>query len=743
MAGFGGSVKLTGADEYKKSIDQITLSLRAVSSEMKSTAASFKAGDLSQEELNEQTKSLTQQINAEKDALAGLKGQLSAMQTEYNALVANHSKLVTQYDAEKQKLEQIGKTVGTTSTEYKEQEKVVSDLATQVQASQKEIDDTGKAMDRMRIATANATTTIAAAEEVLDDLGKKTEESGEDAEEASKGYTVFKNVLANLATQAINGVVSGLQKLGQAFVSVGRSAIEGFGEFEQLEGGVKKIFGDDLADEVIGNAQKAFSTAGMSANKYLDTVTSFSASLLGSLGNDTSRAASIADTAIRDMADNANTFGTSIESIQSAYQGFAKGNYSMLDNLKLGYGGTKTEMLRLVKDAGVVKDSVKSLDDVSFAQMIEAIHIVQTNMSITGTTANEAAVTFQGSMSAMKSAWSNMLTGIGTENADFAQLTADFISTLVDEDGGGVIGVLTERIPKVVSGIGTALQTAIPQLAASIVPLIQATIPELSKAVTAVLQAIVALLPMLIPIVADLIPQICETLISLLPEIVDVGIDLILALADGIADMLPELLHLMVQVVLKIAKALLDRLPDILNTGLKLMGGLAAGIIGAIKDVLVAIGKVGKAIWDALSERVSDMLTAGKNLVEGIWKGLSNGLSWIKNKIRGWVGDVTNFIKNLFGIHSPSTLFRDEIGENLALGIGEGFTAEMKNVSNEMADAIPTDFDVNANVSGSPVTAVDIVGYFKQALSEMKIELDDERLGRFVDDTVSRMIYAY
>jgi len=336
MAGFGGSVKLTGESEYKKALSQITQSLKVVSAEMKATSSSFATGDKSTKELASSSKQLSADLEKQKSALASLKGQMASMQAEYAKTGQKHQELLQKYDSEKAKLDEIGKTLGTSSTEYKNQQKVVTDLSQEVDKSSKSYDAQGKALNTMRIQTANAETTVNQTAKALDDLGKEAEDAGESAKKGGDGFTVMKGVLANLATEAINSAMNGLRNLGSAFVDAGKQALDSYASYEQLEGGVKKIFGDDMAETVKKNAQNAFQTAGMSANEYMETVTGFSSSLIQSLDGDTAKATEISDRAIRDMSDNANTFGTSMESIQYAYQGFAKQNYTMLDNLKLG-----------------------------------------------------------------------------------------------------------------------------------------------------------------------------------------------------------------------------------------------------------------------------------------------------------------------------------------------------------------------------------------------------------------------
>ena len=245
-----------------------------------------------------------------------------------------------------------------------------------------------------------------------------------------------------------------------------KSSIGAYAEYEQLQGGVKKLFGDDAAKTVMENAQKAFKTAGLSANEYMQTVTSFSASLISDLGKDTAAAAELSDMAIQDMSDNANTFGTDITMIQNAYQGFAKDNYTLLDNLKLGYGGTQEEMARLINDSGVMgktfKATAKNIDEVSFAKIIEAIHVVQGEMEITGTTANEASGTIEGSFNMWKASWSNLMTGMaGDENIEplvdsFFGATQDVVSNI-----GKVLPKIGKNVKVAIASVGQLIDSGI------------------------------------------------------------------------------------------------------------------------------------------------------------------------------------------------------------------------------------------------------------------------------------------
>lgn len=834
---FGGTIKLTGESEYRKAIQQITQDLSKMSSTLKSQTADFSSNDKSIKNSAQASKELNESLKTQSEALQRAKSSYAQYSVQVQAQTTRHNALSKEYKNAVLELERIKSTSGETSEEYKKQAQVVDKLGQELADSTEELNESKSAMASLKSEINNSQKTINATEKAMDGLGTETEDAGDSAKKAGEGFTVMKGVLANLASQAISSAINGLKNLGGAFVDVGKQAIESYGEFEQLEGGVNKIFGDDASKTVMENAQKAFSTAGMNANQYMETVTGFSASLISGLNGDTAKAAQISDKAIRDMSDNANTFGTDIGSIQNAYQGFSKGNFTMLDNLKLGYGGTKEEMLRLVKDAGVVEDSVKSIDDVSFDQIIEGIHKTQERMNITGTTAKEASATIQGSTGAMKSAWQNMLTGMADENANFEQLASDFVGTLITEDGqGGVLGTIVPRIATVITGMSSAIQTMLPQLIQSVVPIIQQNLPIIMTAVQGALQTILAVLPDVIPVIADLIPQIVSTLVSLLPNIIDAGIQILLGLIDGISKTIPDLIKMLPKIIKTIVDVLIKNLPKIIHTGIELLIGLIDGLVEAIPQLIdyiptiiqtivtvliknlpkivdsavkimvalidglikslpkliamtpkiivtivktlinnlpqiiqggvkivaslvsgllqsigkVATGakKIGQTIINTVKEFPSKMLSIGGNLVKGIWSGISGSLGWIKSKISGWVGNVTGFIKRLFGINSPSRLFRDEIGTNLALGIGEGFSDEMKTVSREMGDSIPKSFDVETSINSvagartSGDSYQNMVGAFKEALSQMKIELDDDEVGRFIDKTVTRLIYT-
>lgn len=388
--------------------------------------------------------------------------QLDQMQKEQAESDTAYGKLNKTIEEQQSKVDDLKAAYKNAVVQYGENSAEAKSLASEIEKLSGELADNKKKMDD--------------AEKSADSLDKSIDEAGDSADEAAKGgFTVLKGAMANLVAEGISKAIDGLKELGRKVIDVGKQSIDNYANYEQLVGGVETLF-KGSAKIVEGYADRAYKTAGLSANNYMETVTSFSASLLQGLDGDTAKAAKIADKAILDMSDNANKMGTDIASLQNAYQGFAKGNFTMLDNLKLGYGGTKTEMLRLVKDAGVVEDSVTSIDDVSFDQIIEAIHIIQDEMGITGTTSKEAADTIEGSKNAMMASWSNLLTEFAKSDGDvgaafeaFADAAITYgknllprIETLVDNAIEFARGKLEEKAPELlnfIDGVVESLKT--------------------------------------------------------------------------------------------------------------------------------------------------------------------------------------------------------------------------------------------------------------------------------------------
>lgn len=735
---FGGTIKLQGESEYRKALKDISSNLKLMSSELKLTNTEFSNGDK------------------------------SVKQTK------------TSYD-------NMSKTL-------QEQRSKVNDLRDALSKAEKEYGSNNEKVKTFKTQLNNAETQLRQMEDATDKSTKELKDMKKGFDDAGGGALKFGDILkANVLSDVI---VGGLKKLGsavvdvgKAFINVGKQAIESYAEFEQLEGGVKKLFGDDMAKSVISNANNAFKTSGMSANDYIDTVTSFSASLIGSLGGDTEKATGYADRAIQDMADNANTFGTDMQSIQNAYQGFAKGNYTMLDNLKLGFAGSKEGMQSLLDKAGEI--SGKKFDISSFADITEAIHIMQQEMNIAGTTSKEAGTTIEGSVNSMKSAWQNLLTGLAGDGENLGQLIDNLMQSIFGDGSDtnlGVFGNVMPVIERVISSFSTMIPTIVGRLAEHLPELLQigidmlqnlmdgisSMIPQLLPVIVdlvgqlaqfitqnlptvinagiqillAIVQGIGESLPQLIPALVDAVILIVETLIDNIDMIIDAGIQLIIGLAEGLIEALPRLIEKIPVIIDKLINAIVNNLPKILKMGITLIVELGKGLIQAIPQLIANVPKIISSLVKGLKDGLNSIKNVGKEMINGLWGGIKEKWEGLKDGVKKFGEGIVGKFKSVFGINSPSRVFKEQIGTNLALGIEEGFSDTMSNVSKEMANSIPTEFDTNINAnyrtsaSSSISTYDNMVNAFKEALKDVKVVMNDREMGTFVTDTMERVIYT-
>lgn len=498
---------------------------------------------------------------------------------------------------------------------------------------------------------------------------------GVDDQASSKVSDITGKIGGGLKTAAGIGIKA-ITAASTAIVGLTGLAIKNYAEYEQLVGGVETLFGNS-ADRLMSYAEKAYMTAGMSANQYMEIATSFSASLLQSLEGDTKAAADYADMAMQDMADNANKMGTSIDIIQQTYQSLARGNYMMLDNLKLGYGGTKAEMERLIADAAKLDDSVKA-NDMSFGNLVKAIHVVQEEMGITGTTMKEASETITGSLMMTKAAWSNLVTGIADDNADFDKLIDNFV-----ESAGIAAGNLLPRVEVALVGVGKLIEELFPIIMDRIPNIISNTIPKIlssaGQIVISLANGIIDALPVLAETALDILPTLINGIIEVLPNMTsrfaDVALQVLTMLSQGLAEMLPTLVPAVADIILHIVKILTkpETLSALFDAALAIVVALGQGLIKSIPTLLRAGGELAKGIVNAVRSAIGSMVSVGASIVEGLWRGVSNKIGWVTQKMASFGKRVIKSLKNFFGIHSPSTVMRDEIGRFLAEGVAVGF----------------------------------------------------------------------
>lgn len=543
-ADIGPKIGIDGEKEFRDALKSMGQQLKTLGTEMKAVTSAFDVDNDSQKKLASQSDILSRQLEVQQQRITEIQKALDYARQNY----AGNSNEVQRWQ----------QSLNNATADLNNTKKQLNDL-------EHGVDDVGDAMDN---------------------AGQKT---------LSLGDILKANLLSDAIMAGIKAVASGIKSLISG-------AIEGYGEYEQLVGGVETLFGSS-ADTVIKNAENAYKTAGLSANSYMETVTSFSASLLQSMGNDTEAAAKKADQALTDMSDNANKMGTDMSSIQNAYQGFAKQNYTMLDNLKLGYGGTKEEMERLIDDANALNAAQGNYTNYSiesYADIVDAIHTVQTEMGITGTTALEASTTIEGSIGAMKAAYQNFVTGLGDQNADIGALTEELIQTA---------GTVAENV---------------------------------------------------LPVIENVIKNIAET-------VKKQGPDMITKFVAYATEKLPDILNLGLQLVLSLVKGLAQNLPQLVQGTLKMVDTIVKAFVNSLPDII----------------------EVGKDIVRGVWEGITALGSWLYDKVSGFFSGIVDGVKGILGIHSPSRVFAG-IGQNMALGLGQGFEKQMQSVTAGIQNAIPT-----------------------------------------------------
>lgn len=608
------------------------------------------------------------------------------------------------------------------------------------------------------------------------------------------------------------GITAGVTAAAGGIAAIGTAAVSAYADYEQLVGGVETLFGAggqsvwDYADsvgksvnevreeygklmiaqnEVMDNASKAYKTAGLSANEYMETVSGFAASLKQSTSSE-QEAAQIADQAVIDMADNANKMGTSMESIQNAYQGFAKQNYTMLDNLKLGYGGTKSEMERLLADATALSGVEYDLD--SLSDVYSAIHVIQDELGITGTTAKEASTTIQGSVGAMKASWQNLLIGVADDNQNFDQLVEDFVNSVgtvaenilprveIALDGVGnlveeLVPIIIDRIPELSNDVLPDLIQSGVNMISSIVTGLNENLPELLSGGAEILNTlsdgILSLLPMLgeaayniittlisgitdnadsvfssgSEILLNLVNGIAEKLPDLLSSGVDAvislamaitepgtltniitaGINLLVSLVDGILNALPKLLEAAPIIIARLVSALISNAPQLLKAAVHILVKLAEFMISNTAKLLAAVPKLFTSLVNNFKEM--DWGSIGKNIIDGIWSGIQAGWDWLTGNVKNLATNLFNAAKDALGIHSPSRKFK-YLGEMCVAGFDDGIQDLMSTdgITKNINASIST---VSAGISGNGTSTG--LGSFNQTINvNQQISTPDE-----------------
>lgn len=500
--------------------------------------------------------------------------------------------------------------------------------------------------------------------------------------------------LGTAAKGAATAAVAGFTALTGAVTAIGGAALSAYADYEQLVGGVDTLFGS-ASQTLQGYAAEAYKTCGMSANQYMTQATSFAASLVSSCSGDVAKAADYANMAMGDMSDNVNKMGSDMTDVQNAYQGFAKQNYTMLDNLKLGYGGTQAEMKRLIADANKLRQEQGKNADLtidSYADVVEAIHTVQENMGITGTTAKEAATTISGSIGMAKAAWENFITGLGRDDVDFSQLTQRLLESI-----GAVATNVAPRVAQIGQGIITAFPVVLSGLGAVLAPIVSEALStawniavnalagigihlpsvdssQMLSGINAAMDAAKLLLtdpaaflekgnqlvqsvgsgiragvPKIVSEGLNVLTSLSQAFLTGFPQIVSMGGQLVLSLVQGLMDSLPSIIEQGPQIVSNIANGISAAAGVLLDTGLQIIVAIGTGLVNAVPTLLANIPQILQAVWDAFV--AYQWVTLGGTLVTSIGEGISALGSQIPTKLKGFFDQAVNhageFVSNM------------------------------------------------------------------------------------------------
>ncbi|MBQ2212202.1 MAG: hypothetical protein II410_04850 [Ruminococcus sp.] len=554
--------------------------------------------------------------------------------------------------------------------------------------------------------------------------GRLTDIMGGEADSAGRSAGGrFASIFGTVAAAGL--AAAGAAAAGLA--SLVKSAVAGFSEYEQLAGGVEKIFDEANTNQILADANAAYKELNMSANEYLSAINQTGATFAQTMGDQ--KGYDVARTGMQAIADYASGTGRNLDELNEKYAMITRSTssyQSIADQFSGILPATSKDFLEQAQAAGFLSDSYKSLTEVPVAEYQEAVTQMLAQgvdeMGLAGNTMAESMKTISGSLAMTRSAWSNLVTGMADDNADFDALIGNFVESV-----GAMADNILPRVAIALQGVGQLIMSLAPMISAYLPQLIQTVLPGLLQAGTSLLTGLLTAAPTLATAAVDVISQLAGFFVQNLPLIIDSAIQIIIALINGLTEALPQLISYLPEIILSITTTLLDNLPMIIQAGIQLLVAVISGLIQALPrlvgyiptiisslfralvagvgQMLSAGGKLLGSVMDGIRNGISRLLDVGKNIVEGIWKGISNGLKWIKSKLTEWVGDVTSFLKKLLGIGSPSKLMRDEVGIYMAEGIGVGFENGMADVERTMRNSMP-DFGELVGETTVPVSYV-------------------------------------
>ena len=756
MSSFGGTVKLTGESEYRKALSEISSNLKVLNSEMKAVTSQYDKNDTSVENLSSQNEVLNKKIEEQEKKVGILKEALAKSAEETGENSESTKKWQTELNNAQAELNKLNKDVTTNEQLMKQEEEAV-------RKGYKSFDEMAEAEKKAQQETLTLGDIIKA--NLISDLIK----SGLSA--LANGFKAIGSAMGDCLADGAAYADNLLTLSAQTGLST--DTLEKYNAVAELTDVSMETLTKSMAKNI-----KSMSDARDGSKAYAEAYEKLGVQITNADGS-----LRDSETVYWETIDALKGVSDETERDALAMELFGKKAQDLNTIIEMGSEGV-AEYSQMAEDMGAVLggeglQALGALDD----QM-------QIFKSTTGATKNILASAFAPAMTgalsgvnalggALNGLIAAVFSGEGVDDAFGAvslalnelvagiEESAPMILDMVSRLFGMVIDLIVEYGPWLLekgASLLSSLLGGISQNLGSIFPVIMSVIQTLVTTImqnlpmiinmgiqmlTSLINGIANMLPELIPMAIDCVITIVETLLDNIDLIIDAAINIVMALADGLLEALPDLIDKIPIIIDKLLVAITNNLPKILEMGITLIIQLALGLIKAIPQLIEKIPQIIKSMVEGFTNYLSKMGEIGRNLVEGIWNGISNAASWIKEKIKGWVGDVTQFLKNLFGIHSPSTLFRDEIGTNLALGIGEGFSDTMTEVSKEMGDSIPTEFDADINTNMNMATERTqmstydmMVSAFKQALTEVKVVMNDREMGGFVTDTVERVIFA-
>ncbi len=694
---FGLKIGIEGEKAFKESLREINNSFKVLGSEMKLVTSQYDSNDKS-----------------------------------VQSLAAKNSVLNKEIEAQKQKIETLKSALANAAESFGENDKRTQSW-------------------QIQLNNANAS---------LNDMEKELKDNEEAAKSSNKSFEGFSSTLKKVGT----AVASVAAAAGAAAIKLGKEVVEAFGELEQNLGGAEAVFGD-YADSLVEKSETAYKKMGTSQSEYLATANKMGALFQGS-GVSQQRSLELTTESMQRAADMASVMGIETSAALEAVTGAAKGNYTMMDNIGVAMNATTLEAYAMSKGYDTAWASMSNAEKAE----VSMSYFLEQTQQYAGNFEREATETISGSIGLLSAAVDSFVAGLGNADADMSVLTNNIVNAF---------SAVVENVTPVIDNIIAALPTAIEGLMEAVTELLPSLLETATSLFTSVLTSLLEMLPELMPVAVEAVLTITDTILENLPLLISSAIQIIFALIEGIAEALPELVPQIIEVMTMIETTLIENLPMLIDVALQLILALAEGLIQAIPELLAYLPEVILAIcntfknydWKELGTNIIDGLKNGiggsitkavekvkelgqkimkefksllginspstvfegfgENLLEGLWNGIANIKDWLVTKIKGLGSTITSAMKTVLGINSPSKVFENEIGKNLGLGIGVGFEKVMKSVKEDMADAIPTDFDLSASVSagaslptsenmGGVTIALNIENFNNNSLQDVK-----------------------